>query len=93
MGDTSKERATLSLAPCHGTRLTDQEVWRGVDAAWAVFGAQDPRTVYEDFQRLLEANDQAGMREHLWQRAEDAAVRAATQGWARCPEGLVLQVF
>lgn len=85
---------TIRLRSCHGTRLTDDECTVGADAARAVFTARgvDPEAARDADLAAADDRDHDPSLVEVWRDAENAAVLAATAGWARCPEDLILEV-
>jgi hypothetical protein len=71
---------------CPGLSLDEQQAAH--DAAAQVLGERDP--VIEYAAHLIALDRGEDVSGSLWERAEAAAIAAATRGWYRVPESLVL---
>lgn len=88
----------MSLRLCsHGTTLDDAEQTAAEDAAREVFArhnvaAEDCHAVHLKIADSADDSIDSVTQERavIWAVAENAAILAATKGWARCPDDLSL---
>lgn len=84
----------------NGTSLNADEQQAGRDAALEVFArnGSDPTECSEAAKEIADFDERAGgtissvtqMRAVIWDEAQNAAILAATKGWARIPDDLSL---
>lgn len=84
--------SALWLAGTDGTRLTDDERRVAIAAAHAELAGAKPAIAHAEMLYVLDNGTQEEIDGCAWQRAERAAIAAATTGWDRTPEDLALEL-
>ena len=85
---------TLYLEACHGTVLNDDEQNAADDAAMAVFDNYPDKAIAAEQAYSLACFDENHDKDlaELWEKAEYAAIMAATNGWYCTPDDLTLKL-